>query len=58
MLGLKDPRGAGGCLGPWPAPADTPPPTSGKIFLRQKMKFIKGAGNLRPILDTQTCFDL
>ena len=27
-----------------------------KNFLRQKMKSIQGAGNLRPILGTQTCF--
>ena len=32
-----------------------PPPTHiRKLFLRQKMKFIKGAGNLRPNFGTQT----
>ena len=30
----------------------------GKSFLQQKMKFIKGAENLRPILGTQTFFGL
>ena len=45
----------GGCLGPWPAPAD-PPTHTRKIFLRQKMKLIKGAGNLRPMLGTQNFF--
>ena len=52
-------RGGGGCLGPWPAPAPADPPTHPptqirKMFLRKKMKLIKGAGNLRPILGTQT----
>ena len=43
--------GGGGC-GPG-QPRRTDPPTHiRKIFLRQKMKFIKGAGNLRPILGT------
>ena len=37
--------------GPWPAPADPLPPTSCK-----KMRFVKGAGNLRPILGMQTFF--
>ena len=47
----------GGCLGPWPAPADPPPPPHiRKIFLGQKMKFLKGARNLRPILGTQKLF--
>ena len=34
----------------------THPHHMSKIFLRHKMKFIKGAGNLRPILGTQTFF--
>ena len=34
------------------------PPHIRKIFLQQKMKFIKGARNLRPILGTQTFFGL
>ena len=34
----------------------TPPTHIRKIFLRQKMKFIKGAGNLRPISGTQNFF--
>jgi hypothetical protein len=32
------------------------PPHIGKIFLGQKMKFLKGAGSLRPILGTKTFF--
>ena len=52
----EEPGGGGGCLGPWPAPADQPPLPHQKFFLRQKMKFIKGAGNLRPISGTQTFF--
>ena len=49
---LGDPKGGGGCLGPWPAPADP----STHIRNRQKMEFIKGAGNLRPISGTHTFF--
>ena len=60
---LQDPpppggRG-GGCLGPWPAPADPaphPPTHIRNSLLRQKMKFIKGAGVSRPVLGTQTLF--
>ena len=60
---LSDPRGhkatdterGGGGSGPWPAPAD-PATHIGKIFLGQKMKFIEGAGNLRPILGAQPFF--
>ena len=38
-------------------PRPTHPPIHiRKIFLRQKMKYIKGAGNLRPVLGTQTFF--
>ena len=48
---LKDPRGEG----PWPAPGRPPTPYQ-KFFLQQKMKFIEGAGNLRPIVGTQTFF--
>ena len=53
----EGPRGRGGVWGPG-QPRPTPPPTTNirKIFLRQKMKFIKGAGNLRPIFGTQTFF--
>ena len=40
---LEDPSGGGGrCLGPWPAPADPPPPHIRKMFLRRKVKIIKG----------------
>ena len=58
---LKDPpRGGGGGGVVWgpgqPSPTNPPPPHIRKVFLRQKMKFIKGAGNLRPMLGTQTCF--
>ena len=45
---LKDPGRGGGA---WPAPADPP---HIRIIFQQKMKFINGAGNLRPILGTQT----
>ena len=49
--------GGGGCLGPWPAPADPPTPSHQKNFpLGQRMKFLEGAGTLRPISDTQTFF--
>ena len=53
---LSDPggRGGGGCLGPWPALTEPPAPNVRKTFLRQKMKFIKGAENLRPSLGKQT----
>ena len=35
---LKDPQGwgAGGCLGPWPVPADLPPHPHEKNFLQAK----------------------
>ena len=51
---LSDPpQGGGGHSGPWPT---HPPDHIRKLFLRQKMKVIKGAGNLRPISDAQTSF--
>ena len=55
---LRTPEGGGGegggCLAlAQPRPTD-PPRHIRKNFLRQKMKFIKGAGNLRPISGTQT----
>ena len=53
---LKDPGGWGGCLGPWPARPTHPPTRIRNTFLRQKVKFIKGAGNLRPAFGTQTFF--
>ena len=40
------------------SPNRPPPPHIKMMFLRQKMKVIKGAGNLRPILGTQTFFGL
>ena len=47
--------GVGGLFGALPSHGrPTHPPTSERIFLRQKMKFIEGAGNLRPILGTPT----
>ena len=56
----KDPPPPGGWEGGvWDvaSPGQPNPPLHGrKIVLRQKMKLIKGAGNLRPILGTQTCF--
>ena len=56
----SDPRkgGGGGGLvwGPGQPGRPPHPPHIRKIFLRRKMKFIKGAGNLRPILGTQTFF--
>ena len=52
---LKDPQEGGGEGAGQPQP--THPPTHiKKMFLRQKVKFIKGAGQLRPILGTQTSF--
>ena len=50
-------RGGGGCLRPWPAPA-YPPTHMRKIVLRQKMKVMKRAGNMRLIVGTQTTFGL
>ena len=48
--------GGGGLASPG---RPTHPPTHiRKTFLRQKMKFIKGAGNLRPILGPQFFFGL
>ena len=47
------PPGVGGVVWGPHQPRPTQPPTQiNKIFLRQKMKFIKGTGNLRPILRT------
>ena len=51
---LKDPGGGA----PWPAPGDAPTHPHEKIFLRYKMKFIKGARNLRRISGTQNFFGL
>ena len=53
---LKDPGWVGG--GGWGGqPWLTHPPTDiRKIFLGQKMKFIKGAGNLSPNVGTRTFF--
>ena len=48
---LVTPGGGGGYLGPWPAPAH---PHQKKFSSGKKMKITKGAGNLRPILGTQT----
>ena len=54
---LQDPRGEGGLLGALTSPRPTPQPPHIRMgFLRQKLKFIKGAGNLRPIFGTQTVF--
>ena len=52
---LRTRGGGGGCLRPWPAPAD-PPTHIRKLVLGQKIKFIKGGGNLRPIFGAQTFF--
>ena len=41
-----------------PAPANPHTPHIRRIFLRQKMKFIKGAGYLKPVSGTQTFLGL
>ena len=46
----RDPRGVGGCPGPWPPTH----PHIREMFIRQKVRFIKGAAKLRPTLGTQT----
>ena len=54
---FKDPRGGGGgCLGPGQPRPPPPPPHISKMYLRQNMKVIKGARNLRPTFGTQTVF--
>ena len=55
----EDPRGGGGYLGPWSAPANPGPlPTSEGVSSGKTMKFITGAGNVRPILGTKTYLGL
>ena len=50
----KDPgRGKWGCFGALASPP-SPPPHIRKFSLGQKVKFIEGAGNLRPMSGTQT----
>ena len=56
---LQEPPGGGGIVWSPGQPHPTHPPTHiRRIFLQQKMKFIKGAGNLRPVSGMQTFWGL
>ena len=51
-LSTLGPGGGGGGMGHWPISRTPPHPHIRKVCIGRKMKFMKEAGNLQPILGT------